>query len=253
MKAFVLAAGLGTRLRPFTLEHPKALVAVGGMPMLEHVLGRLRAQGFDEVTINLHHFGEQIVEYVASRVGDGLEIRFSDESEMLLETGGAILKAKPLLGADNEPFLVHNADILSDAPLSEIMEVHKAHGNDVTLLVSDRDSSRKLIFGNDGRLRGWHHLTENRFKPESYSPADDADSCIELAFSGIYVMSQTIYAEMERQGRNGRFSVVDFLLDAIGKLRIEAFTAKSLHLIDIGKPATLSQADRFLADLNRES
>lgn len=249
MKALLLAAGLGTRLRPFTLHHPKALVEVGGRPMLENVLRRLRGEGFDEVTVNVHHFSEQIIDWLAANRESVGNVAVSDERELLLDTGGAILHAREMLERTGTPFLIHNVDILSDAPLSGLMKAHLESGNDVTLLASQRVSSRKLIFGPDGRLKAWHHLGEDRYKPAGYVPAEGD---VELAFSGIQVMSPTVFGEMERQGRSGAFPVMDFLLEAASykgddRLNIGLYEVPELNLIDIGKPETLSEARRLLS------
>lgn len=244
MKAFVLAAGLGTRLRPFTLEHPKALVPVGGVPMLRRVLDSLSSQGFCDVTVNIHHFGDQIVDYLFDCPVNGVNVSISDERAELLDTGGAILHAREYLEADALPFLVHNVDILSDADLQGLYDAHRKDGNDVTLLVSERESSRRLVFDAAGRLKGWHHVGEGRYRPEGFVPSDGD---VEYAFSGIHVMSSTVFSAMERLGYSGRFSVIDFLLSACGDLKIKAFKSDNLHLIDIGKPATLSQANGLFA------
>ncbi|MDE5923738.1 MAG: NTP transferase domain-containing protein, partial [Muribaculaceae bacterium] len=145
MKVFIPAAGLGTRLRPFTLTNPKALVEVDGVPMLERVILRLKREGFDEMVINLHHFGDKIEEFVKSHDNFGVNIAFSDERAELLDTGGALLHARRLLGGDDRPFLIHNVDILSDAPLRELIDRHQRSEAAATLLVSDRESSRRLI------------------------------------------------------------------------------------------------------------
>lgn len=247
MKAFVLAAGLGTRLRPFTLKHPKALVEVGGRPMLGRVLDRLEEEGFDRIAVNIHHFGEQIIDYLESPDQKRRSVAVSDERDELLDTGGAILHARAILGADDEPFLVHNVDILSDAPLRQLAARHIVEENDVTMLVSDRESGRKLIFDSEGFLTGWHHLGEDRFKPADYRKMEGDE---EYAFSGIHMMSPSVFAEMERQQRGGAFSVIDFLLEARGHLRIRAYVVKGLQLIDIGKPATLSQANLLISGEN---
>ena len=123
MKALVFAAGLGTRLRPLTDHQPKALVPVGGVPMLERVIGRLKAAGFDEITVNVHHFGQQIIDFLQAKQNFGLTIHVSDERNQLLDTGGGILKARPYLDG-NEPFLVHNADIMTDIDLGAIYRKH---------------------------------------------------------------------------------------------------------------------------------
>lgn len=239
MKAFVLAAGLGTRLRPWTLEHPKALVPVGGTPMLERVICRLRTFGFDDITVNVHHFASQIVDFLAAR-DFGCAIHISDESDELLDTGGAIMRAAGFLCADNEPFLVHNVDILSDADLSVLMRAHSECGADSTLLVSDRESSRKLLFDSAMRLRAWRNLQTGEFRP---ARPEDLGLLKELAFSGIHVMSPAALTDMRRLGYEGKFSVMDFLLDARREADVRGFDGKGLQLIDIGKPATLSRAN----------
>lgn len=241
MKAFVLAAGLGTRLKPFTLEHPKALVPVGGVPMLERVLLRLREQGFKDVVVNVHHFADQIEEFLKANGDFGLRVSISDERGELLDTGGAILHARRFLDVDDEPFLVHNVDILSDAPLRSLMERHKESRAMATLLVSDRPSSRRLCFSPDMRLRGWRNLSDGAVKPADYRP-EPTDR--QLAFSGIHVLSPAkAFAEMERQHREGRFSIIDFYLDACRSESVTGYEAANLRLIDIGKPATLAEAD----------
>lgn len=241
MKAFVLAAGLGTRLKPFTLHHPKALVHVGGVPMLERVLLRLKVEGFDEIVINVHHFAVQIEDFLNANQNFGLKISISDERKELLDTGGAILNARRFLDSDSEPFLVHNVDILSDAPLRRLMERHRQTGSMATLLVSDRDSSRRLCFDRSGDLQGWINLKDNSVKPVGFHLSED---CTPLAFSGIHVMSpDKVYAEMHRQNRSGAFSVIDFYLDSILRENVKKFRVNDLRLIDIGKPETLARAD----------
>ena len=167
MRAFVLAAGLGTRLKPWTLEHPKALVPVGGVPMLRRVLERLRSEGFDEVTVNVHHFSEQIVDFL-NHEELGVNVTVSDESDRLLDTGGGLLKA-----GISAPMLIHNVDILSDAPLAEIMNRHLASGRDITLVTSDRESSRHLVFDAEGTLRGWHNVKTDEYKPAGFKAGAD--------------------------------------------------------------------------------
>lgn len=238
MKAMILCAGLGTRLRPWTLSHPKALVPVGGVPMLERVIDKLRSQGFDYIVVNVHHFPEQIVDFLRQR-DLGVKIAVSDESDRLLDTGGAIMKAEELLRFSDGPVLVHNVDILSDADLRGLMQRHIDSGADSTLLVSPRDSSRKLIFDESMRLRGWHHLEKDVCRPECYSK-----SCFdrEYAFSGIHVVGAGVLEEMHRIEGDERFSIIDFLLSPENKCEIRGYVQESLQLIDIGKPATLSQA-----------
>lgn len=242
MKALILAAGLGTRLKPWTLEHPKALVPVGGVPMLERVIVSLRGQGFDHIVVNVHHFASQIVDFL-SRHDFGVEIKISDESAMLLDTGGAVLHAAPLLAADDRPFLVHNVDILSDADLKALM---RAHGGDVaaSLLVSSRSSRRRLIFNGDDSLVAWHDTAAEIYRPDGYVPSGET---FEYAFSGIYVLNASVPELMTRQGFAGKFSIMDFFLRNAGTGLVRGRVDNNLKLIDIGKPETLSQANGLFA------
>lgn len=240
MKAMILCAGLGTRLRPWTLEHPKALVPVGGIPMLKRVSDHLAEIGFDRQVVNVHHFASQIVDYINGGNLKAPDMKISDESECLLDTGGGILHARKFLDIDDSPFLIHNVDILSDADLNDLMEYHYVSGNDVTLLVSDRDSSRKLLFREDMCLKGWMNLKTGESKPASLEiTAKDQLS----AFSGIYVMSPSVFKAMDSEGFSGSFPIMSFFLDSIGKVKIGGYMQEDMHLIDIGKPDTLSMAD----------
>lgn len=247
MKVFIPAAGLGTRLRPFTLTNPKALVEVDGIPMLQRVIEQLKSKGFDDIVINLHHFGEKIRDFVRAHDDFGVRVRFSDESDCLLETGGALWHARELLWENDEPFLIHNVDILSNAPLGPLMNEHKDSGAAATLLVSERESSRRLLFDDMMNLRGWHNLNTDEYKPRQITDRDLFD---EFAFSGIHVMSPSqIFPEMERQGREGVFSVIDFYLEAINAVSIKGKLDSHLRMIDIGKPDTLATAKYFLESL----
>lgn len=242
MKAMILAAGLGTRLKPWTLHHPKALVPVGGKPMLQRVIENLRSRGFDYIVVNVHHFSQQIVDFLNSN-DFGVEIVVSDETDRLLDTGGAILKAKDLLRLDSGPVLVHNVDILSDADLVALMREHEENGNDSTLLVSLRDSGRKLVFDEKMSLIGWHHMGDDRYLPPTFSRKD---SDREYAFSGIHVVGKGLVERMEEYAADASFPIVDFLLSEFSGHKVNGFLQENLHLIDIGKPATLSQANHIL-------
>lgn len=255
MKAFILAAGLGTRLKPWTLHHPKALVPVGGVPMLERVIKSLERQGFDDIVVNVHHFADQIEDFLDSHSFNA-RVRISDERAELLDTGGAILHAAPLLCEDDRPFLIHNVDILSDADLAGLMRVHESTGAGDTMLVSPRDSSRRLVAAHDGRLIGWHSMTTGQYRPAGFvgSPV-----FAQPAFSGIHVMSPRLVAEMPALGFSGKFSVIDFLLECASRqadghddrnddrnddrYKVMTFCNPRMTLIDIGKPETLSRAN----------
>lgn len=245
MKAMIFAAGLGTRLKPLTDHMPKALVPVAGRPMLEHVILKLKAAGFNELVINIHHFGEQILDFLRANQNFGLTIHISDERDCLLNTGGGIRKAEPFFRG-NEPFLVHNVDILSDTDLKALYEYHRQSGNDATLLASRRKTIRYLLFDDEKRLCGWINKDTLQTKPEGfvYNPEHHH----EYAFSGIHVISPSLFHYMDERW-TGKFSIMDFYLQTCHEARIGGRLTDTLRLIDIGKPETLTQAEEFLASL----
>lgn len=243
MKAMILAAGLGTRLKPLTDHTPKALVEVEGTPMLERIILNLKRQGFDEIFVNVHHLAHRIIKFLAEK-DFGLEITVSDESEKLLDTGGGIVKAAPLIFKnDDKPVLIHNVDILSNADLSRLMKESK---NRTTLLVSDRVSSRKLIFNQDMELKGWHDLRNDTYLPKDFS---NVPSDIELAFSGIYVLHKSSVEEMEKLKDDEAFPIMNYFLDPGRKDSIQGAVQDNLRILDIGKPDTLRDVSEFLSRL----
>lgn len=249
LKGFILAAGLGTRLKPWTEKHPKALVPVGGVPMLERVIENMYSQGVTDITINVHHFADQIIEFISSK---GWDIKISDERERLLDTGGALLHAADFLEGDR-PILVHNVDILSNADFNDIMNI----GSDASLLVSDRSSTRKLIFDDAMQLRGWHNLVSDEYKPVRLSAdsnkSEDLKSYTnlkEFAFGGIYIISSTFIGKMRQNGwGNYKFSIIDYFLDTMQKYTYTGRIQKGLEIIDIGKPDSLNRANKILSFL----
>lgn len=243
MKALIFAAGLGTRLRPLTDNLPKALVPVAGTPMLERVILRLKEAGFDDITINIHHLGQQIIDFLEAKKNFGLNIHISDERDLLLDTGGGILKARRWLDGE-EPFLVHNADILSDIDLRALYHHHRESGADATLLVSRRQTSRYLLLDDAHRLQGWINLATGETKPES--PLLQTSRLEKWAFSGIHVLSPTLFRYMEQRGWNGKFPVIPFYLSICREARIEGYPLKGFQWFDIGKPETLQEAGKAL-------
>lgn len=249
MKVLILAAGMGTRLKPWTEHHPKALVPVGGVPMLNRQINRLLKAGFDEMYINIHHFGEQIIDYLNANEF-GTEVTISDEKEKLLDTGGGILHASEQIFSNNdEPVLIHNADILSNADLKKLMDYHEQSENDVTLLTSGRESTRKLIFDGEGYLKGWHDLRNDNYRPSVYESKDDDR---EVAFSGIYIMSKAATEQLswyaDYIGKDV-FPIMDFFLAMYPHVKIGEYYDPSLRLLDIGKPDALAKAEREYGDL----
>lgn len=244
MKAMIFAAGLGNRLKPLTDKQPKALVPVGGKPMLEQVILKLKAAGFNQIAINIHHLGNQIVEFLAERQNFGLDIYLSDETDYLLDTGGGIKKAEPFLQGD-EPFLVHNVDILSNVDLKALYEQHVATPKALaTLLVSKRKTSRYLLFDRESRLCGWRNRETGEVK--SYYPYFDPEQYNEYAFGGVHVISPEIFKWMDEW--TGKFSIINFYLSICARTKIVPYSPEGLQLLDVGKPDTLALADKWLAE-----
>ena len=239
MKAMIFAAGLGTRLKPITDTLPKALVPVCGKPLIEHVLRRLKSAGIDEAVVNVHHFADKVEAWVTAQ--DMMDIRVSDERQMLLETGGAVLHARKHLEGCGH-FLIHNVDILSDIDLKWFMNQVRPDSL-ATLLVSDRKSSRYLLFDpKTMRLLGWKNENTGEIRPSGIGL--DESECVKLAFSGIHIMSDKVFEAME--GYPDRFPVIDFYLDKCHLYDIYGVCAENLNLIDVGKLDTLELAEKFI-------
>ena len=240
MNAFIFAAGLGTRLKPLTDTMPKALVPVAGKPLLAHVIEKLKAAGCKKIVINIHHFGDMIIDYVKSQGGFGIDIVFSDEREMLLETGGAIKHAVELLG--NEPFLIHNVDILSNVDIKALWEEHLNSGSAATLLVSKRSSSRALLFNSEGNLTAWTNKNTGEIK----TPYENVEIARleEFAFSGIHVFSPELFKYFGEYPE--KFSIIDFYLNTCKAEKIKAYTQEGLQLLDVGKLDSLEKAEEFV-------
>lgn len=244
MKAMIFAAGLGARLKPLTDSTPKALIPIAGKPMLEHVILKLKAAGFDQIVINIHHLGDQITDFLAANQNFGLQIDISDERDYLLDTGGGIKKAECFLQG-NEPFLIHNVDIMSNVDLLQLYNHHRETNSLATLLVSQRNTSRYLLFNKENKLCGWRNHETGEVK--SYYPYFDPEQYDEYAFGGIHVISPEIFNWMEEW--TGKFSIINFYLSICARTNIQAYPAENLRLLDIGKPDTLAKADDWLRSL----
>ena len=250
MKAMIFAAGLGTRLKPITDTMPKGLVPVCGQPLLYHVITKLVAAGYDDLVVNVHHFPDQIIHYLHSH-DFGAHIAVSDERDFLRETGGGIKYARPLLvkeeipgqaGNDgNEPFLVHNVDIVSNLDLQWLRERHR-EGALATLVVSERKTQRYFLFDEGGRMKGWTNIATGEVR--SPFPDIDPERCRKLAFAGIHLISPAIFDAFDRYGFGDRFSIVDFYLRACADYPIYAAVPPDFTLVDVGKKETLSEAER---------
>lgn len=232
MKAMILAAGLGTRLGPLTHDRPKALVEINGTPLLELTLQRLEAAGFDDITINAHHHAPQVLAWVERRRrASNTSLHLSMEAS-LLDTGGGIVAARKWLDGD-EPFLVHNVDVLSTIPLQRLVALHKASGAVATLAVKERQSARQLLFDPQLRLLGVRRPDGDRWvAPQPPLFADP------FAFCGIHVLSPSFFAMIKRPGR---FGIIDGYLDVVrAGQEVRGWRADAYAWKDVGRPEHLS-------------
>lgn len=249
MQAMIFAAGLGTRLKPLTDTMPKALVSVGGEPLIRRVLQRLADAGVGRVVVNVHHFASQITQYLSENRNFGLDIAISDETGGLLETGGGIKHAAPLFDAGS-PVLIHNVDILSNVNLRKFYNIAAesevaATPVDAVLLVSWRKTKRYLLFDDDMRLVGWTNIETGEVK--SPYPGLDPRKCRMYAFAGIHVISPRMFPLMDDFPE--KFSIIDFYLNTCATHNIKGYVKDDLKLMDIGKLDTLAHAETFLSEL----
>lgn len=235
MKAFLFAAGKGTRLKPFTDQHPKALMKVNGIALLERNIKYLQSFGINDIIINIHHFGEQIISFLEEHKYFGSDIEISDEQENLLETGGALVFAKYLF-EEEENLLLMNADILTEMNLSDFIRFHINSKNIVSLAVSERKSTRKLLFDKNMILNGWRNETtgEERF-------GNTYKNLKPFAFSGIHCINIHLLKVMTRQGK---FSIMEEYLDLMKEYKLMGYCHDAL-LVDVGKLESVAEAEKY--------
>lgn len=277
MQAMIFAAGMGTRLKPLTDTMPKALVSVGGKPLIRRVIENLAEAGVERIVVNVHHFAGQITHYLKENNNFGLDIRISDETGGLLETGGGIRKAAPLFDP-HSPILIHNVDILSNVDLHGFydmaVEREKREGKrkkssgpaydaaeneknnaladdtvDALLLVSRRKTKRYLLFDDTMRLVGWTNVETGEVR--SPYPNLDPKQCRMYAFAGIHAISPRLVKAMD--GWPDRFGIIDFYLKACATHNIRGYAKDDLMLMDIGKLDTLAGAEEFLLKIGNPS
>ncbi len=246
----ILAAGLGTRLKELTQDKPKALVSLNGKPLLQHCIENLIANGFHHIVINVHHFGEQIIDFVEQNKFDA-DIVISNERDLLMDTGGGIVKATPLFKG-SKAVLVHNVDIISNVDLSEMSQQFLASGDDAWLLTQDRETNRKLLFDDENLLVGWMNKAENKFKwvhPEKNGPSTGSGTCLyqEMAFSGLHFFRSDLFAEFEVK----RSSVIDLYLSLAKSNRIVSKPILPDYWFDMGKPEQLQAAEAYLNNVTK--
>ncbi len=268
MKVLIFAAGLGTRLKPITENMPKALVPICGKPLLRHVVEKFKRAGFNDFVVNVHHFAEQIREYVGANGSFGANVLFSDETDLLRETGGGIRHAAKLLD-NGEPFVVHNVDILSNLDIEKFTEQHKIFAAEksnagietlATLLVSERKTQRYLLFNSDGNLAGWMNIKTGEVRSPYKALRRAAEEYFDYelflrkynlkkyAFDGAHVISPEIFGLMKNWP--DKFSIIDFYLDVCGQYNIKKYIQPELDMIDVGKLDSLQKAEELAARLS---
>jgi N-acetyl-alpha-D-muramate 1-phosphate uridylyltransferase len=235
MRAMIFAAGLGTRFKPWTDQHPKALAIINGKSLLQRNIEYLQQYGIKEVVVNVHHFADQIIEAIKNNNGWGSEIIISDETDEVLETGGGLLKAAPLLG--NENFIVINADILTDLDLNEMINFHKQLQPLATLATTNRETSRYFLFDHLDNLCGWKN-TKTAEEKISRNTVDQ----FPRAFSGIHIIDPRIFTLIQQRGK---FSMVDVYLSLATSEIIKSFDHSNSKLIDVGRNESVPLAEKL--------
>jgi len=234
MKAMILAAGLGTRLKPWTDKHPKALALVNGKSLLQRNIAYLQAHGIHEVIVNVHHFAEQIIDAIEANNGWGSKVTISDETDLVLETGGGLRKAFPYFEGE-EHFALMNVDILTDLNLTAMFSQHVASHALATLAVTDRETSRYFLFNGRKELCGWRNVKTGEEKiMREESPL------FQKAFSGVHIIETSFFNLLKLKGK---FSMVDAYLSLAPVRTIECFDHSGTKFIDVGKPESIDKAE----------
>ena len=237
MKAFILAAGLGTRLGNLTKDKPKALVKVNGQEMLALTIKRLKENGYNEFIVNVHHYGNMVIDFLKNS-NFGVTIHISDERKQLLDTGGALLKATEHLKGD-EPVLVHNVDVISKINFKELTTYHTRQKALATTCVRERQTDRMLIFDHQKQLKGWTNKKTGEFK-WSIAPVSNYQI---YAYSGIYIISPEFIRNIKQKGK---FSIIDAWLDLAGRHKITGYLDQSEYWFDLGTPEKIKEAELYL-------
>ena len=240
LKAIIFSAGLGTRFKPWTDSHPKALALVNGKSLLQRNIEYLQEYGVKDVVVNVHHFPEQIIEAIKKNNGWGSNIFISDETDELLETGGGLMKAKQFLDGD-KPFISLNVDILTNLNLNKLMAFHQQHKPLVTFGVTNRKSSRVLLFDENNRLCGWKNLQTGETKL-----AIDKPNLKEMAYSCVVIYEPEIFSLIKQEGK---FSIIDSYLDLAAEHVILGYDHSGDKLVDVGKPESVAIAEKLFAPI----
>lgn len=256
-RAMIFAAGVGSRLKPFTDHHPKALAPVGGTPMLGRVIGKLKASGITDMVVNVHHFADQIADYLQTNDNFGINISLSNERAMLLDTGGGLLYAAGML-AGSDCLVLHNADIFTDFDINGLTAMQTSVKPLASLLVAPRDTSRYLLFDHRMCMQGWTNISTGQLRPTGIDPS----GCTPLAFGGVHAVDgHSIFdllqqyndslrqAEPRRESLDGvcKFSITDFYIDMCRSHAILGYTPQQQYRwVDIGRADSLALADSLV-------
>lgn len=238
MEALLFAAGLGTRLKEHTQSKPKALVSLAGKPLIQHAIEHLKSSGITHIVVNVHHFADQVIEFIESNHSFGIQIDISDERDLLLDTGGGLKKASQFFGG-NEPILIHNVDVISNLDLNKLLEFHRQNEALATLVVRQRETSRYLMFDKNMLLSGWKNFSSGE---TIVSREDSFAGSKPFAFSGIHIVQPEIIDLITEEGK---FPIMDLYLRLAKNHPIKAYVDQSSLWMDLGKPAQLIEAEKL--------
>lgn len=237
--AMIFSAGLGSRFKPWTDQHPKALALVNGKPLLQHNIEYLQKYGITNVVVNVHHFADQVIEAVEKHKGWGSHIMISDERDEILETGGGLVKAKLLL-ANDQPFITLNVDILTDLDLNKLLAFHREHKPLISFGVTNRKTSRYFLFDEHDRLWGWRNINTGEEKGPCLNMQDQAKKLIQKAYSCVVVFEPDIFSLIRQ---HGKFSLTEPYLDLASEHVILGYDHTGDRLVDVGKPESVAVAE----------
>jgi len=240
MKAMIFAAGLGTRFKPWTDQHPKALAPVNGKSLLQRNIEYLQQYGITDVVVNVHHFADQIIDAVEKNKGWGSNVLISDERNEVLETGGGLLKARPLLEGDS-PFVTINVDILTNLHLDQLLAFHQQHKPLISFAVTNRKTARNFLFDEENRLCGWrNNVTGEEKGPHLLFAATKAKQLVEKAYSCVVVFEPKVFSLIRQ---TGKFSLTETYLDLARDHRILGYDHSGDVLVDVGKSDSVAVAE----------
>ena len=258
MRAMIFAAGLGTRLKPLTDNMPKALVPLGGKTLLQWQIEKLKGADIRDITVNVHHFPDQIIDYLRDNDNFGCQIHISDERNALLDTGGGLRNAQCVMrnaqcAMRNEPILVCNVDILSNIDLRQLIAAYRGDELGV-LVVSERETERYLLFDAEDRLHGWTNIRTGEVRPEGLD-REKALRMRKLAFSGMQVLSPHIFDVMDEvvKQKGDKFSLIDLYLTLTEREVLRGYVPENYHMMDVGKIGQIAEAEAFAESLYKHS